>query len=332
MAAGRLRQFATHVKDAVMATKAFAQFEWDDTSNSPLSRRGLLLAGVGLVGTLAGGRILLKSYNRQRRANDLAEAAHRVVASPNRTDLASLPKAAADKIERYFAGVCLDVHRFTGEICSNTFAEKLRACGSEEHRRLLLDSTFNEKLISAVEMKNTVEGVLAECAAQIDKDWAIACREIEQIWGVQSGSLNGKSLPSRLQTRLDSLIVQEMRRVQLSTHPLTQRPSLGETGMSIGRAAFELIPLARFGAKVYLPAVVVAGLAYLWQFIWGQIAHQECVYRSALSEQLSLLSGRIAAQCEVTLQERITQLQAWQKTAIERISREIARDEISLLI
>lgn len=139
-------------------------------------------------------------------------------------------------------------------------------------------------------------------------------------------------MPSDLQQRLDHYIAQEIRRIQATTYPLAERPTLTGTGLAITQAALQLLPVARFGPKFYLPLFIMAGLAHLWDFILGQLAHSELVYRKTLSEQLSLLSHRIAEQCEQAFREQIALLQQWQRTAVERVSHQIARDEIPLVL
>ncbi len=304
---------------------------WEPTeksSRSEVSRRGLLLVGAGLTGALMGGRMLWQSIARNQRSVDLDRAADRVLARPERAQLAVLPKRAATKVELFFDGVCLDVHRFTGEVCSLAFGERLRACTQEEDRRKLLHQAFTDKLIAASEITRQVDRICRETADQLDQEWAATCHELEGGWG---DVLANRQLVVQLETRINPLIAAEVRAAAAATTPLADRPALGETGVGIGLAALQLLPAVPFVGKVVVPAFVVLALGYLFQFIWGRLAQQERLYREAVSEQLTLLAGKVAAECELAFSERVSQLQHWQETGIRKVSRQIAQQTIRLI-
>lgn len=291
------------------------------------SRRGLLIAGVSSMAAIFSGRMLSRWLQRRHQAQLLVAAAQRVLLPIQEAQLAAAPKRAAEDVHRFFAGICLNVHRFTSLVCSIQFCERLRSCNEESQRRLLLDGAFGTQLVSDVEINKAVQQVIEDTSKLLNAQWASACSELAKTWGELSLGGPGYVLAGSLEQRLNALIAVSIREIRASTYPLSERPSLAETGRSVVQDAIELLPLARFGPRGYLPLFVVVCLAHLWGFIAGQLAHREHEYRSVLSSQLSELSHRIADQCEQTFHRQIAQLHSWQLQAVERLCWQIAAEE-----
>ena len=283
-----------------------------------LSRRRALFLLAVAPGVAFGGNLLFRWHKRQHFNSKLLKAAHADLESGWAQQVAELPGNAATRIKAVFDGACLNVHRFTDRVCTLAFAEKLRACGSEQAQRQLLDATFSEEILSPIQFDVEIQTILKDTGGRLDRDWREACRKLD-LQFAQALAEDGRAWSSKLQAKLDPVILAEVSRARALSHALVVGPSLGKTALKIGTSAMQLLPMLRFGPKLMVPAFLVAALAPLWNAVWGWLAHQPKQYRAAISEHVSGLAIRVAGECEAAFHERISDLQKWQSLAIERV-------------
>jgi len=297
-----------------------------------LTRRRILAAGVGIAGAAMGGRALWRWNGRGQCAIKLQRSAQQVLAAQNQVQLAQLPRRASERVKAFFDGVCLNLNRFTSKVCSDVFAEKLRACGSPEGQRLLLNAEFSSELVSPIVICIEVRKIVEEVGANLDRDWTKSCQDVADKWDAIMKE-RGRSWASHLQGQLDPLIFSEICKARALSHALDNRMAIGETTLRVGTEAIKLLPVVPFlGPKLSVPAFIAAALSPLWQLIWGRLAHREHGYREAISEHLSSFAMRVARQCEIAFEERIAQLHAWQQASISRVSCDLARESFSLFV
>ncbi len=284
----------------------------------------VLLGGVGL-----GTRYLQQCNAREALLQQMLAVPTELLAEKATNELDSLPNLARQEMRDYFQGICLNVHGFVKEICSNSFAEKLRACSSDEQRQLQLNVAFSQKVVTATEVSNRVEVIATEVGTLLDSNWSRLCGKLADPWqktlSVQRSGAKVLDIPSLTAP----YIIQSLNAAREATYPIGQRPAISTTGREIGKAAILLLPVGYVLPQVGYPAFVLVALKAVWNWFLGRPS--ETLYQTDVSERLAILGNRVGAECEQELRKRIADLQHWQEEALKSVAHEKVNESIHAL-
>lgn len=286
-------------------------------------------AAAGAVALVGGVQYARRAHARDSLCEEMMNQALPILTDKAVTELDSMPVAARNEIRDYFHGICLNVHPFVIEVCSNGFAEKLAGCGSDEQKRQLLNVTFSQKVVTAVEVLNRVETIAAEMGKTLDGNWADCCKSLSVFWGASlkkhSPALNTLDVMDLVQP----LIVQSLDDARRQAYPLGQRPAISDSIGEIGKSAILLLPVAVDSPEIAFPVFVLIALAEVWSWIRSQLANQATDYQTAVTEQLSMLAIRVGAEFEQEFRRRLADLQGFRERSLRDVARQKAAEAIS---
>lgn len=287
---------------------------------------------IVLAGGLVGGRLVRQSFAREAIRRSMVETAAPILTEKQGNELDSLPSSACEEIREYFHGICLNVHGFVSEICSNSFAEGLRACQTEQQKHELLNVAFSQKIVTATEVLNRVDAIAKECGATLDHNWATCCKQLAESWSTTLSQRTSARYALDVSEMVEPLIRKNLQNACAGAYPVGQRPAIGETARSLGRTAIMLLPVIVAEPAVGFPVFVIAAIRPLWDYCLGQFGHGKDNYQMAISERLAVLGNRVGSEFEREFRIRIADLHHWQERSLSDIARRKAQEAVPLLI
>lgn len=295
-------------------------------------RKWLKHAGTGgailLVGGTVGIRFAQQAYARSSLHKEMMSEALPLITEKAAKELDSLPTSARKQIQGYFVGICLNVHSFVTEICSEKFAERLRGCASENQKHQVLNVTFSQKVVTGVEVLNRVETIAKEAGAELDRNWTTCCGKLADSWNVVLRRQRPSAQALDISALVEPLIRENLDKTRQAVYPVGQRPALSQTIEDVGRSAILLLAVEVSEPELAFPVFVVVALTHLWQWVLGQLANQAADYQTAITDRLAQLGNRVGAEFELEFRRRISDLQHFQEESLSAVARQKADDII----
>jgi hypothetical protein len=310
--------------------------EYDVSEETGLSRRELLTkGGAVVVGGLGLGGIL---WGRRTYAVDSLEQEMLAKTAPITTatahdEMLALPPKAREEIRLFFDGVCLDVHSFVSEVCSQGFVERLGACPSNIQRHQLMALEFEQHVVTTDEILNRVRVIAEEVGTELDRNWARCCTQIAQAWGVPLRMYDAALSGDRLAASVEPEIREQIDQVIQRTMTAVRRPAFGDVPVKIGESALLLLPLAVFAPPhVVLPIFVGVALKHIIDpmIAWLVQSDPRDVQRD-VSARMALLGNRAGAEFEREVRRRIADLHNWREAALQKVARTKAETSVQWL-
>lgn len=296
-----------------------------NTFEPRLSRRELLTRGsAAAAGGLGLGGLV---WGRHARAVDRFETELLAKAAPEMTaraheELIALPAQAREAIRVFFDGVCLDVHSFTSEVCSQRFVEKLAGCPSDESRHQLMVLTFEQRVTTAEAVLNRIHTIADELGTELDRNWARCCVRIADAWGVSLREYDAAFSADQLAAAVEPQVRADIERMVLRTATAISRLSFGDVPIRVGKSALLLLPLTACAPNVVLPVFVGLALKHIIAPViaWLMRPDPGDLQRD-VSERMALLGNQVGTEFEQETRRRISDLQNWRETALQRVAR-----------
>lgn len=285
-------------------------------------------AAAGAVALVGGVQYARRAYARNSLYQEMMNQAVPILTGKAATELDSMPTAASNEIQDYFHGICLNVHPFVIEICSNGFAEKLAGCGSDEQKQQLLNVAFSQKVVTAVEVLRRVETIATAMGKTLDGNWADCCKSLSVSWGTSLGKHSPALNTLDVMDLVQPLIVHSLDDARRQTYPVGQRPAISESIGKIGESAILLLPVAVASPELAFPVFVFTALREVWRWICGEMANQAADYQTAVTEQLSILAIRVGAEFEQEFRRRLADLQGIRERSLANVARQKAAEAI----
>ena len=299
-----------------------------------LNRRGfnkavvLLTGGGTAAGVIASGVWGWTAYSRHRLATELVTEANLILATKSQRELNELPTFASEEIRVWFHSACLNSAEFIELICSDSFANKLSFCRTEEEKTNCVVNAFIRKVVSAEEIMKCVLGLAQQIDARLNQNWIRCCADIEHEWSITFGEDSRIAFSTPLREQLEPSIRAELNKVIASAEAMATRPALASTLRQVSAAALMVI---RTAPKVGIPVFVLAALASLYSYVNGKIGVLRLnEKRRAFSTQLADLANRVAAEFQSDVRNQIIQLQRWQENALSFAAKKYARKSVNL--
>ena len=152
-----------------------------------MNRREMLqlASASGAVALIGGVTWVRMAFARRELSRELTRNAMEVLARTVERELEQLPAIANAEVKAWFQNACLNSAEFVEYICSDSFAEKLASCRSEQDREWVVTNAFVTKVVSEQEIMRKVRTIAERTGAELDEQWEASTKEIEEKWNVQ---------------------------------------------------------------------------------------------------------------------------------------------------
>jgi hypothetical protein len=168
-----------------------------------------------------------------------------------------------------------------------------------------------------------LEVLAGRLADQFDREWIACCERVSIAWN--------DSLPSGFRMAPQTVKqaaephVRELLRRSATAAPLSNGPTLSETGLVIGRTAVLLLPVLRTMPMVGWPAFALTGLALLadWFRRWLEQPSADDM-QWAVTTQLSQAAIAIADQFRRDLETGVADFRAMQAASFQACAQQQA--------
>jgi hypothetical protein len=285
----------------------------------------------GSLALAAGGYLLFRrSQARAAVTLQMLDDALPPLAANGLHEFNTLPGRAREEIRRYFHGKCLNVEGFVTHICSNSFAEVIGRCRTQEEREACFLQAFCGRIATEAEIRNQVETIAAEVGSELDLGWDQYCSEMSARWNSRVRAYGRPLALDELAPRLDGMLRTELSQAVHEALLANRKPALGETIGKVGTAAILLLPVFE-SIGLALPLFVILAARPVWEFVSARLEDRRGDQQAAISGRLALLGNRVGTELEREVRERLTDLHSWQERSIRQLATHLAQERVGLI-
>jgi hypothetical protein len=296
-----------------------------------MKRREFLEASGALAGAALGGVMWGRAvYARSELTNQLVAEVSPLLVAKEHSEIASLPDTASEEMKLWFTGACLNSAQFVEYICSEGFASRLGQFSTTREKELCVENEFLARVVSHSEIYQRIDLIAKETGTILDRNWKSCCDEIAGRWKLKLDA-KSQNFGGETQTRLDSIVSAELDQMISRSANVADRPSALSSTIGIGKASIMVLPLARLGPQVFLPAFALIALANFANYAIGAIFQDTAAAKIAISDRMALLGNRVATEFDTELKTRIADLHAWQNKALRNTAGEYAHEAIGII-
>lgn len=300
-----------------------------------MNRRKFLegAAAGGCFAALGGAMWARRAYAGYQLRQNLVGDAMPLLTEKAHGEFRSVPGKGREEIRNWFHGKALNVAPFVEEVASAAYAERLRACRSEDEQHQLLLVSFCGKVATDAEILNRVQTIAEEIGQELDLNWNECCRQVGSEWNVHIREYGEPLQTSEFMGRVDQMVQQQLNESLEMARAGTRHPGLGETIENIGESAILSLSMSRVQASgliagsfspLAIPTFVLLSLKHLFQYIMGLFSDPRADMQRAISARVSLLGNRIGSEFESEIRTQLTSLHAWQEDSLTEAARQYA--------
>ncbi len=297
-----------------------------------MERREFLQAAGAVAGVTAIGGVLWgrAAFARSKLANQLVSEASPILINKEHTEISTLPDAASEEMKLWFTGACFNSAQFIEYISTEGFASRLGQFSTTREKEMCVANEFLARVVSHSAIYQRIDLIAKETGAILDRNWKTCCNEIVAKWKLKLDA-RSENFGGQIQARLDAIVSAELDEMISRSANLANRPSALSSAIGIGKASIMVLPLARLGPQVFLPAFVLVALAHFANYVVKYLFQNTAAAKFAISDHLALLGNRVATEFNSELRTRIADLHSWQNKALRNTAGEYAREAIGII-